>query len=206
MYRLRPLKKKLLPAPGQFIYVRRGFWSEEHPFSVASYSKKTGEITIATKRFGKYTQKLSELEKGATVSLDGPYGVFTQEIPVTTERPVTLIAGGIGLTPFMQHVLNSQRKDITMFNANRTKDSVIVRGLLQKALGKRYIDIFSDEPSKGAESGRLDQSILEKYLGDSILDQQYYVCGPPPMMNGVKKMLLEAGVPPAQIHTEEFSL
>jgi ferredoxin-NADP reductase len=35
---------------------------------------------------------------------------------------------------------------------------------------------------------------------------QYFVCGPPPMMDAMEKVLPEIGVPGELIHTERFDM
>ena len=205
LYEMQPLKKQLIPRPGQYIYVRRGFWSEEHPFSVAKYNKKTHTITIIAKVFGGYTKRLSQLTVGDIVLLDGPYGVFTQHLSVDTSQPATFIAGGIGITPFIEHILNDTDQRITLFNANRTQEQVALRSLFKKQLGRRYIDVLSDDKdAQHVEHGYVTVELLQKYLGDSFSTQQFYICGPPAMMRLVKQSLLSSGIDESRIHTEEF--
>ena len=204
MYKLSPRAKQIKPAPGQYIYTRRSFFSEEHPFSVVS-TDKDGSITIATKVFGKYTKKLSELSTGDSIYLDGPYGVFTQELSLQdSEKPVVFIAGGIGITPFISHILQNDR-DITLFNANRTEQQAFLRNTLKKVLGDKYIEVLSDDPNSSAESGYVTTKLLKKYLGDSFATLDYYICGPPIMMSMIKQDLIDSGIKHTSIHTEEFS-
>jgi len=58
------------------------------------------------------------------------------------------------------------------------------------------------------ESGYLNQAMLSRYLlqpweRNAI---EVFLCGPPPMMNAVEKVLLELGVSLGDIHAERFNL
>ncbi|MDQ1373453.1 MAG: hypothetical protein QOJ09_791, partial [Actinomycetota bacterium] len=47
--------------------------------------------------------------------------------------------------------------------------------------------------------------ILRRGLPDDLGGLQCYVCGPPPMMAAVERSLIDAGVPPRQVHSELFT-
>jgi ferredoxin-NADP reductase len=55
------------------------------------------------------------------------------------------------------------------------------------------------------EQGRIDLPLIEKYAHD-LRTRLFYLCGPPPMMNTLVAMLIDAGVPAKRIHTERFAL
>jgi ferredoxin-NADP reductase len=57
-------------------------------------------------------------------------------------------------------------------------------------------------PWKG-ERGFLDRAMLERALGN-LLEPTYYLAGPPGMVEALKKMVLEAGVPQEHVRTDEF--
>ncbi len=65
--------------PGQFgwfAFGRSPFSLTQHPFSFSS-SAERGEIELAVKALGDFTSRVSELEPGTTVYVDGPHGVFS---------------------------------------------------------------------------------------------------------------------------------
>ncbi|MEM6997999.1 MAG: ferric reductase-like transmembrane domain-containing protein [Patescibacteria group bacterium] len=202
LYAFEPQTKPISSRPGQYLYLRTGFISEEHPFSVVSNDPKTGKISIATKVFGPYTQKLTTLSVGDSVYLDGAYGTFTCEID---NRPTVFIAGGIGITPFVQHILGSKRSDMFLFYCNRTRQNVTFGGALKKKLGSRLVHILSEEKVRGTQHGYISADTIEKKLGKDFKNSRYFICGPPAMMNSSVEILRSSGVPDSQIHTEEFS-
>ncbi len=54
------------------------------------------------KRVGQMSGLLHEIEPGAVVTLSPPGGTFTP--PLSGDRPVVLIAAGIGITPFVGYI------------------------------------------------------------------------------------------------------
>lgn len=203
LYTLKPNGKKLKIHPGQFIYLRSSIFSEEHPFSVAGY-KNNGEIQVATKLSGKYTKKLANIVEGSEILVDGPYGIFTHEVSLNPDRPVTFIAGGIGITPFLPHIVNKTNKNITLFYANRTSKNIVLLESLNAFLGKKFINVLSEENNSNYKKGFVSIKLLKETLGDDFIKQHFYICGPPPMMKTIKASLTEAKVPVDRIHTEEF--
>ncbi len=57
-----------------------------------------------------------------------------------------------------------------------------------------------------SEQGRFSAEYLEHQLGGSIWDRNVFLCGPTPMMDGLTSQLLDRGVPPERIITEDFNL
>jgi Na+-transporting NADH:ubiquinone oxidoreductase subunit F len=55
-------------------------------------------------------------------------------------------------------------------------------------------------------TGVIHEAVWQQYLRDhpDPAAVEYYLCGPPMMIKGVKKMLAELGVPPTQIAFDEF--
>ena len=57
------------------------------------------------------------------------------------------------------------------------------------------------------EYGRIDKEMILKYVDDKTLkDSLFYICGPPPMMEAVRKMLSELEVPKESVLYEVFQL
>ncbi|MDD3642927.1 MAG: ferric reductase-like transmembrane domain-containing protein, partial [Candidatus Krumholzibacteria bacterium] len=96
---MRPLRRGLRPAAAQFAFFRRCRMCPSRPFTISKYEPGSGEICITVKALGKVTGALQSAREGERLLVDGPYGVFGREA-FTTGRPVVMIAGGIGITPF----------------------------------------------------------------------------------------------------------
>ncbi len=139
----------------------------------------------------------ASLTPGNVVLVDGPYGVFTKEVATDNRSPV-YIAGGIGITPFVSHILNHQKQDDYLFYAVKDVTSAILDNELRQKLGSRMVSVFSSS-TKGAvginiERGRISSEILQKYLSDPAA-YNYFICGPEGMMSHAKRQLAFLGVP-----------
>jgi ferredoxin-NADP reductase len=92
-----------------------------HTFSIAS-APFAEEIVVATRmRDTAFKRALSLLAIGAEVTIKGPMGSFTLHKNVS--RPAVLVAGGIGITPFLSMLsyaaVNKLHPTISLFYANR---------------------------------------------------------------------------------------
>lgn len=195
--------KRLDSARGQFLYLQMRLIGEAHPFSILRYDKATGDVMVGYKKFGRFTKKLSRLEPGNRLWIDGPYGVFTREIETTPQDQVVCIAGGIGITPFIDRILGGTSKP-WLFYANQTVTSAAFTPAIAQALGERYVPIYSNDTVDGAESGFMRADIITKYI-ENPQSKRYFICGPPKMMEATKRMLIGLGVPAHHIYSEDFS-
>lgn len=207
LLRLRPEGDRLTPAKGQYVYLKDGRISEEHPFSVLDYDDTTGDITVAYRTFGRFTRELSTRAVGTKLLLDGPYGDFTGEIRSDYGEPIVFVAGGIGVTPMVRHIVEQNpEREQWLFYANRTKNSAMMVPQLRKVLGKRLITAYSRQ-SEGLmptdEQGRLCANTFRKHLQKPDA-YQYFLCGSDQMMHDITAELSSLGVPSSAIHREAF--
>lgn len=194
------------PKRGQYIYLKLGYISEDHPFSVLQYDNETHMLTVGYRVFGDYTNIMTKLTPGETVYVGGPYGAFMSDYSADT-RPAVFLAGGIGITPFVDQIIqNHTEKEQWLFAANRARATTVFVPQLAPYLGNKLVRVYSQEPSAlqpGEESGHITSELLQKYLGD-MHGYSFYLCGPSAMMKAMKTMLLEHGIPSNQIHSEKF--
>lgn len=211
--RMAPLGKKLNPLPGQYIYMQRLGGVESHPFSVSDFEPVSGLITIAPKALGKFSNAIQSLEVGEDVLLDGPYGIFTNEV-FTTNRRIVFLAGGIGVVPFMPTIFNLVRglnKQITLFYGNNCTNETAFKDEIENVLFQTdkltAIHVLKDNDSNDprCETGFITKELLIKYLGENLAACEYFICGPEVMIKAMTQTLQQAGVNPEQIHFELFT-
>jgi ferredoxin-NADP reductase len=78
---------------------------------------------------------------------------------------------------------------------------------LRGAVNLRCVPVFeAPPPGWSGESGFVTRELLARHLPAQYLRHQFFVCGPPPMMDLVEGALLALGVPPDRIGTERFDL
>lgn len=137
------------------------------------------------------------LPVGSTLRIGVPRNAFPLAVggyqqPTTAVR---LIAGGIGITPFlpMLPVLNRAGMPWTMIYCGRSRNSMAFLPELE-AYGDK-ITVHSDD-----ESGVADPELL---LGEPVGSLAVYTCGPPPMVEALRAALV--GRPDVEFHYERFS-
>jgi predicted ferric reductase len=200
--------------PGQFAWFAIGrspFSITQHPFSFAS-SAERDEVELAVKALGDFTSRVTELEPGTTVYVDGPHGVFSID---QDEGPgFGLIAGGVGIAGLISMLRTmADRRDVRpalLFYANREWDGVAFREELERlkdGLDLTVVHVLERPPEDWAgETGYLTADVLARHLPPGYHRFQYFICGPDPMMDAAEASLIGLGVPSERVHTERFDM
>ena len=106
------------------------------------------------------------------------------------------IAGGAGITPFISIFRDLQsKKDIEgnmLIFANRKKNDIIYDRELSSMLGSAFINILSDEQHDGHHYGIITEEFLKASIPAPY--KNYYICGPPPMIDSLRVQLSHLGV------------
>jgi predicted ferric reductase len=192
---------------GQFFlwrFVTPDGWWKAHPFSLSA-APTARRLRITVKDLGDTTHVLQKVRKGTRVIAEGPYGTFTADR--RTRRQVLLIAGGIGITPLRALVasLRAAPGDITLLYRAESADDVIFRDEITDIGARRGIVLHA---LLGAEIGddRTDQlgfpAIMR--LVPDVRERDVFVCGPPGMIDALRRRLRRIGVPGEQVHFERF--
>lgn len=160
------------------------------------------------------TRLVEELGAGDFVSAAAPAGSFV--LDQVSDKPVVLIAGGIGITPLMSMlnwlVATGSRREIWLIYGVRNRDQHPFREhihRLQKLAPNLATIMFYSQPTarcrQGVDfdyEGRISGRVLKPLLG--ARDYLYYLCGPSQMMASVKADLRRLGVAEEDLHTEAF--
>lgn len=202
--RMTPEHKPLEYKSGQFIFVR--FYNEKlskevHPFSIASRSNNP-TIKIVVKNLGDFTSRLTHLEVGDYISLEGPYGRFHYK---AKDSDQIWIAGGIGITPFLGMAEDLESNDCKgrihlYYSCRQGSDFVGLERLkqIEHKVGNFRL-ILWNSGMKGHLTLRKIYEISGQFEG-----KDFYMCGPSGLKHGMVKQLLKTGVPKSKIHAEEF--
>ena len=136
-----------------------------------------------------------KLALGATLQISTPHNLFP--LVPTTGRQL-LIAGGIGITPFM-----AQMEELAAWAADFT---------LHYSFRSRELAAFVDELADcfaahchfydSAQGEVCDVAALLQQLGP---DDQVYVCGPPSLIDAVIAAGRQCGLRAGQLHWEQFA-
>ncbi|MCG8615840.1 MAG: NADH:ubiquinone reductase (Na(+)-transporting) subunit F [Desulfobacterales bacterium] len=156
------------------------------------------------------------LKPGDKVTISGPYGDFMAQ---PTENEMCFIGGGAGMAPLRSHIfhqlngINSGRK-LTYWYGARSKKEMFYdedfRELEEKFPNFKYfISLSSPEPEDDWDglTGFIHQHLCNQYLcnHEDPTEIEYYLCGPPPMVDAVIDALYEFGVEDDMIHYDKFS-
>ncbi|THK40493.1 hypothetical protein E8Q33_13825 [Methylophaga sp. SB9B] len=201
--------------PGQFVWLTMGdspFSTQQHPFSMASSATNPERLEFVIKEVGDFTHHLSKVKAGDKAFLEGPYGVFS--LDPNAKRRAVFVVGGIGITPVLSMIRSRLAKEnytpMWLIYANKSEDEIIMRETLEAFTQKlpfTFAHVLSD-PSDDwmGETGYVDGDLLDEYLPEDADDIDYFVCGPPPMMDLVEPELQKRGVNARRIYSERFDL
>lgn len=184
-----------------------------------STAPSDGRYRVSVKRDGVVSSHLHDtLKVGDLIEVRSPTGQFTIDSAET--RPAVLMAAGVGITPLLamlRHlVYEGERKrrmrPAWLFYAARTMaerafDAEIGQ-LADRAGGAlKVVRVLDDTvgAKKGRDfeaTGRIDMALLRAFL--PIDGYDFYMCGPPPFMQGIYDQLRSQGTPDERIHAEAF--
>jgi dihydroorotate dehydrogenase electron transfer subunit len=169
--------------PGQFIHVRVKEGLEpflRRPFSVHRAKK---HVEILYDVVGKGTSALSQRKAGETLDVLGPLGNSFCAPPAGIKE-VVMIAGGIGLAPFLFlcDVLKKKKFRMKLLYGGRTKKHIY--GVKEFKQNGCEVFVATEDGSRGTKG-------FVSKLFDSIPTQAattfIYNCGPLPMMAAVQE-------------------
>lgn len=202
--------------PGQFLTVGVKVDGKDvkRSYSIASSPCCQGwcELTVKHVPEGLVSSYLHErVREGDLLNIWGPYGRFTfrgKEAP-----DGVFIAGGVGITPLMSSIryLTDQSwpgEIFLIYGCGRLEDVIFREELeyLRRRHPKLHITVTlsrEESPAWTGPRGNVTKELLQSAVPD-IAKRRVHICGPPPMMDAVKGLLAELGVPAEQVKTELF--
>lgn len=170
---------------------------------------------IATAAPGAGSSYIFNLKKGDQVTLSGPYGDFFVN---DTEREMCFIGGGAGMAPLKSQIfhqlntLNTSRI-ISFWYGARSKQELFFndefRALEDKFKNFSFNVALSQpqpEDNWNEMTGYIHQCLYENYLKTHAdpTEVEYYLCGPPMMIDAAIEMLDSLGVEPEMIAFDKF--
>jgi predicted ferric reductase len=197
---------------GQFLIWR--FWTgrtwyHSHPISLSAMpSDTTARITV--RELGAGSGRISAIPVGTAVSIEGPYGIFS-DVARTAPR-LAIVAAGIGVTPVRALLENARiapgeatillragDSDETYLWDEMGEIAAAKGATLYKSVGHRSRGASGWLAEKDARRGVTLQSIFPK-----LLQSDLYLCGPSSWLDAVEAEARALGIPEHQIHAERF--
>jgi len=202
--------------PGQFITVAVAPDGESVKRSYTIASSPTqhdyAEICVKHEEGGVVSGFLhNNVHEGDLIEFSGPSGFFT--FTGRECKCILLIGGGVGITPLMSVLRyltdRSWPGDIFLLYCVGTSRDIIFReelDYLQRRHSNLRVVITVSRPEgtdwKG-QTGRISRELILQSVPD-VATRYVHICGPVPMMEAARKMLVELGVPDGRIKTELF--
>jgi len=155
------------------------------------------------------------LEPGDKVTISGPYGDFLAK---DTENEMCFIGGGAGMAPLRSHILHQfdgihTKRQVSFWYGARSKKEMFYDDDF-KDLDKRY-DNFTyhvalsnpdEDDHWDGMTGFIHNHLCDEYLcrHEDPTEIEFYLCGPPPMIDAIIKALYDLGVEDDMIFFDKF--
>ena len=155
------------------------------------------------------------LKAGDKVTISGPYGEFFIK---DTDREMVYIGGGAGMAPMRSHLfhlfqtLKTNRKVSFWYGARSVREMFYDDQF--KKIAEDYpnfsYNVALSEPMKednwSGYTGFIHQVLHDEYLAkhEDPTEVEFYMCGPPPMINACDGMLDSLGVEKEMIAYDSF--
>ncbi|MFE3837306.1 NADH:ubiquinone reductase (Na(+)-transporting) subunit F [Pseudogemmobacter sonorensis] len=197
-------------------------------YSVASRPEDRGLVTLNIRLAtpppgagdvppGVVSSWLFGLREGDPVEIAGPYGDFRVQ---ETGRDMVFIGGGVGMAPLRamiheQLTLRGTARRMSFWYGARSRAELFYaeefEALAAKHPNFRWTPALS-QPAAGdgwtGAAGFVHDVVFREGLRDHPAPEacEYYLCGPPLMIQAVRAMLEDCGVEPEDIHNDDFGI
>jgi Na+-transporting NADH:ubiquinone oxidoreductase subunit F len=155
------------------------------------------------------------LKPGDQVTLSGPYGDFFVK---ESDREICFIGGGAGMAPMRSHIFHQlktvvTKRKITFWYGARSlqeifydKEFAALNAEFENFTYHVALSAPQPEDQWDGLTGFIHQCLYDHYLvtHDDPTEIEYYLCGPPPMIDAITLMLDDLGVEPEMIAYDKF--
>ncbi len=198
----------------------------ERAYSMASYPEEKDIIMLNVRVAspppqvpdappGKMSSYIFSLKPGDEVTISGPFGEFFAR---ETDNEMCFIGGGAGMAPMRSHIydqfhrLHTKRKVTYWYGARSLREAFYVEEFDQlDAKNENFewhlaLSEAKEEDRWTGLTGFVHQALYDNYLKDHPApeDIEYYLCGPPMMIDAVVQLLVDQGVEPESILFDNF--
>lgn len=224
LHLIDPTGRRISFIPGQFFTLLVTLPNGEvlrRAYSISNMPDEDGavqEARITIKRIagGVASNHLNDTATlGTTFDVLGPSGNFTTTFEPTRTRHLVLFAGGSGITPLMSIAATVLAREaesrVSLVYGNRSAADIIfhdeLEALLQQHGDRLVVRHVLANPSAGfsGRTGLLDRAHATAELDGLPAGDEYFVCGPEPMMEAVREALVARGVAASSIREERYS-
>ncbi|MCB5162832.1 PDR/VanB family oxidoreductase [Marinomonas algarum] len=136
-----------------------------------------------------------QVKEGDELYITPPLNLFA---PHWKAKKHLLLAGGVGITPFMSYLPEFLRQgvDVELHYLFRGKQTGAYQEELRHLLGDKLTTYDADKSQR---------CVLIELLKQQPLGTHIYICGPDKLVEGVEQAAKELGIPKSVIHSEAFA-
>lgn len=181
--------------------------------SIASAPHEEALLFVVRLRDTAFKRSLASIRLGEPVRFDGPVDDIV--LPTTGDRPLALIAGGVGIASFLSPLREAARAGTplpaTLFYSNRRPEDAAFLGelvdLARRIPGFRFVPTMTSAvrsrlPWHG-ETSRIDARMLARHL-PALRGPRWYISGSTAFISALRQELEGAGVPRADLWLEMY--
>jgi len=198
---------------GQYVLIKVGP-TETRAYSIASSIRLKDEIQVEVKLIpnGLGSGYLHALGEGDRVTFFGPYGQFFLQ---DTHHKIICVAGGVGLAPMKPIIEDAlyryPNRDVELYYGSHTIEDLYDHETFIALSGRAerfsYYAALDIPPAEAPGGYHIDTGFIHNTINAHLTrgeDSEAYLCGPPPMIDAVIKVLVEKGVPEIRILYDKF--
>jgi ring-1,2-phenylacetyl-CoA epoxidase subunit PaaE len=218
------LKQEFKYKQGQYLTLKFNIKGEEvrRSYSICSSPVEENELRVAIKKVkeGRVSSFINDNTKvGDVIEVMTPMGNFFTEMNSSNKKNYVLFAGGSGITPMLsilKTVIKSEPNSrIILLYGNNDESSIIFHKQIEHlAIANsdrlNIVHVLNSAPPghpellKGMMTKDKNIELIKNYV-DTSADNEYFICGPGPMMENVVAALKELKINESQIHIEYFT-
>lgn len=195
--------------------------STQRSYSIANAPEDNGLITLNVKLalptqgyvLGLGSSYLFNAQAGDVLDIDGPHGEFMMN--GLDEREVVLVGAGSGIAPLKslaEQAIKEKRKRVSLWYGVRDFTDIIHQDYFDSlAKSNRHFQWRLSLSRHNATSwqgltGYIQHHLVTGYLANhkAINTIDFYLCGPPAMMDETQQLLVKLGVTLNQIKRDSF--
>jgi 3-phenylpropionate/trans-cinnamate dioxygenase ferredoxin reductase subunit len=207
------LDEQLAYKAGQFGDISLdGLPDVQRSYSFATPSRPDGVVSFFVRKVpgGLFSSYVNDTDvMGQAMTVNGPKGEFWLH-PV--EAPLLFVAGGSGLAPILALLqeacdAGAKRPATLLFGARQHAD-LYAQDEIEKIADQwgtsfHFVPVLSEEESPSWRGRRGMVSSLIPEIAEPGM--QAYLCGPPPMVDTAKQLLIQRGVLRDHIYADRFT-
>jgi ring-1,2-phenylacetyl-CoA epoxidase subunit PaaE len=218
------LKQEYIYKQGQYLTLKFFVNGEElrRSYSICSSPVEENELRVAIKKVkdGRMSSYINDkIKVGDSMEVMIPMGNFYTELNPAHKKNYVLFAGGSGITPMLSILKTTLKLEpnstVTLFYGNNDEASTIFKKQIDTIAANnperlKVHHILCNPPAghsqvlQGLMTKEKNIELVKNFVSPTA-DNEYFICGPGPMMDNVVAALKELKTDETRVHIEYFS-